>query len=91
MKGRYSIKSDSFQRIHAFTKADKGDNFYWFETENPWMTTQVTYTEIDGKIAFIDADGGPIISPGWYNDEIEVLDISLDENNRILCELKERS
>jgi hypothetical protein len=55
------------------------------------MTTQVTYTEIGGKIAFIDADGGPIISPGWYNDEIEVLDISLDENNRILCKIKERS
>lgn len=90
MKGRYSIKSDNNEKIHAFTKSDKGNDLYIFENDGGWIQKDTPYTAINGKIAFIDADGGPMISPGWSNKEIEVVELTLDENKKVVAKLREK-
>ena len=93
MRGRYSVKSDRYNRIHAFVMADKGSDLYWFEPEEKWMPLSITYKDKTMKsVLFVDTDGGPLISVGWSNDEIEVLEIIEDtKSNRLLFRLKEKN
>lgn len=90
MKGRYSVKSDNNEKTHAFTKSDKGNDLYIFENDGGWTKKSTSYTEINGKVAFIDADGGPMISPGWSNNEIEVIELTLDEKKNVMAKLREK-
>lgn len=90
MKGRYSVKSDNSDKIHAFTKSDKGNDLYIFENDGGWIQKDTPYTSINGKITFIDADGGPMISSGWSNNEIEVVELTLDENKKVIAKLREK-
>jgi len=90
MRGRYSVASDRYNRIHAFVKSGRSEELYLFEPESEWMPINITKSP-DGEIVMIDTDGGPNISVGWHNDEIEVMELFEDkEDGRIICRLKER-
>ena len=86
MKNEYKIKSDRYNRTHRFIK-DKNSKYYIFEPEDKWMPVYISYTD-DKNIAFIDADGGPIISKGFSNGEITVEDI-INDNGQIKFKIKD--
>lgn len=92
MRGRYSVASDRYNLIHAFVKNGQLDeDVYWFEPESEWMPICVTKSPT-GEVVMIDTDGGPNISVGWHNNEIEVVELFEDKDSgRIICKLKERN
>lgn len=72
MRSRYNIKSDRYGYTHQLKAIESSKGLYMLLPQEAWMTTRVIMDEDNKSIIAIDMDGGPMITRGWKNDEIEV-------------------
>ena len=75
MKTEYKVNSDRYGHTHKFVSINGDGNPYAFVPEKDWMPLYITQNN-DGTIAAVDTEGGPFMSAGWSNDEIEIESIS---------------
>lgn len=73
MKGKYTIKS-RYGSNHELVRWK--DDLYEYSPAETWMMLRIIYKDNKRKeLIAIDTDGGPMLSPGWKNDEICVLEM----------------
>ena len=88
MKDKYNIKSERYGYTHELVASESDDSAYFINPQDTWMNIRVIFNEDNKSIFAIDLDGGPFITRGWRNDEIEVVDIFI-KDKIILLMIKE--
>jgi len=73
MKKEYSVKSDRYGHTHHFVLTTKPN--YIFKPAESWMPIYITTDSATKKILAVDTEGGPYLTVGWSNDEIEIKEI----------------
>lgn len=93
MKKQYNIRSDRYNYTHKFIESDDFPGYYAFRPQEVWMNNRIIFEGNPDNIKAIDTDGGPFISVGWKNNEIEVMEIKtlkdIDGKKHMLFNLKE--
>lgn len=104
LKDEYIIKSDRYGYHHKLLSTGNGQ--YKIVQQEIWMMMGITYSPVNEHDIFlqeplnryevieaVDLDGGPYITRGWTNGEIEVLDIiEVDHQIRLIIrEIKKES
>lgn len=87
MKTTYNVKSDNYNHTHKFVRI-LDTEYYRFIPEESWMPIYLTYASDKSDVAFIDTEGGPILSVGWSNDEIKITEM-FKVDNSIMFKLEE--
>lgn len=88
MKEEYNIRSDRYGYMHKLVASESDDSAYFINPQDTWMNIRVIFNEDNKSIFAIDLDGGPFITRGWRDDEIEVIDIFIKDKT-ILLMIKE--
>lgn len=93
MKKQYNIRSDRYNYTHHFIESDDFPGYYVFRPQEAWMNNRIIFEGNPDNIKAVDTDGGPFITVGWKNDEIEVIEIKtikdIDGKKHMLFNLKE--
>ena len=89
MKESYLIRSSRYGHIHSFKRNDDGS--YSFVPAEDWMPLYISSDPESKDIISVDTEGGPFITVGWNNGEIEITGIRKNEEKRIIFNIREIS
>lgn len=87
MKEIYRIRSSRYGHIHSFRRNDDGS--YSFVPAEDWMFLYISSNPESKDIISVDTEGGPFMTVGWNNGEIEITGIRRNRDKRIVFDIKE--
>ena len=75
MQTEYKIRSDRYGHTHKFLREGE---LYRFIPQEDWMPIYAGRDPKTDKIQYVDTEGGPFLSEGWSDGNIEI--VSINEN-----------